>query len=284
MSSPIHHAKDLDAALMYAPPWVREGREAPSRSAPPVDWPQRSVRLENICAFSGDRAVLEVQRQLALDPDRVPEPPPPFASDRSIGRIAMRTCGAVGIAAAVAWIVVSVPGAERLQQETAHAGFSVPPILNKQGGLQAATPAQVSVQNERAKANEPPPPPRIVLGVNPAKAQPVVAVQSTPALSDGNTLRLDNEEIAALIKRGQNFLTNGDVAAARLLLLRAAEAGSATAALVLGTTFDPLVIQRLGAVGREPDAARARKWYQKAMELGSEVASQQLAKLAQVRQ
>jgi TPR repeat protein len=37
-------------------------------------------------------------------------------------------------------------------------------------------------------------------------------------------------------------------------------------------------------VGREPDAARARKWYQKAMELGSEVASQQLAKLAQVRQ
>jgi TPR repeat protein len=97
-------------------------------------------------------------------------------------------------------------------------------------------------------------------------------------------LRLDDQEIAALVMRGKNFIANGDLASARLLLQRAAEAGNANAALALGATFDPLVIQRLGAVGGEPDAARARKWYQKAVELGSTAASQQLAKLVEARQ
>jgi TPR repeat protein len=67
-------------------------------------------------------------------------------------------------------------------------------------------------------------------------------------------------------------------------LQRAAEAGSANAALALASTFDPLVIASLGAVGGEPNVALARKWYQKAIELGSTAASQQLAKLVEARQ
>ena len=59
----------------------------------------------------------------------------------------------------------------------------------------------------------------------------------------------------------QDAFSTGDLAAARLLLRRAAEAGSAEAALALGATFDPLVIRRLGAIGAAPDAAQARKWY-----------------------
>jgi TPR repeat protein len=42
---------------------------------------------------------------------------------------------------------------------------------------------------------------------------------------------------------------------------------------MLGTTFDPLVIQQLGAIGVVPDVAQARQWYEKAVELGSDAAS-----------
>jgi TPR repeat protein len=84
-----------------------------------------------------------------------------------------------------------------------------------------------------------------------------------------------------LIKLGQDFLKNGDFSSARLLLRRAAEAGSAAAALSLGETFDPLVIQQLHAIGVQADPAEAREWYERAAQLGSDAASQRLAKLAE---
>ena len=89
----------------------------------------------------------------------------------------------------------------------------------------------------------------------------------------------NSPEIATLIERGSGFLKRGDLASARLLLRRAAEAGSANGALMLGSTFDPLIIQQLGVIGIVPDVASARQWYQKAAELGSDVASQRLADL-----
>ena len=87
-----------------------------------------------------------------------------------------------------------------------------------------------------------------------------------------------------LVKRGTDFLESGDIAAARLLLRRAAEAGSADAALALGSTFDPLVIGRLHAVNVRSDSAKAREWYQKAAQLGSPTAPDQLARLSKAGQ
>jgi TPR repeat protein len=101
--------------------------------------------------------------------------------------------------------------------------------------------------------------------------------------SERRPVRLDSEEIDVLIKRGKDLLGDGDVAAARLLLRRAAEAGSAEAAFTLGTTFDPVSLQRLGAIGAIADLAQARQWYQRAAELGSSAASQQLAGLGDAR-
>ena len=89
---------------------------------------------------------------------------------------------------------------------------------------------------------------------------------------------LDADEIAALVKRGRNFANHGDLISARLLFRRAAEAGSAEAALASRETFDPVVFQRLHVIGKEPDAAMAQKWYQRAAELGSAAASQHFAK------
>jgi TPR repeat protein len=100
-----------------------------------------------------------------------------------------------------------------------------------------------------------------------------------PAQPRTTVLHLDAEEIATLVGRGTDLIKSGDLAGARLLLRRAAEAGSASAALTLGTTFDPLVIRELGAFGVVPDVAQARQWYEKAAVLGSDAAPQRLAKL-----
>ncbi|MFZ0720443.1 MAG: hypothetical protein WAM99_06165 [Xanthobacteraceae bacterium] len=94
-------------------------------------------------------------------------------------------------------------------------------------------------------------------------------------------LGLGTDEIADLVKRAQGFINAGDFSAARLLLRRAAEAGSAEAALALGATFDPDFLRKSRAVGIDPDVARARQWYQKAVDLGSPVAAKQLDSLPQ---
>lgn len=103
-----------------------------------------------------------------------------------------------------------------------------------------------------------------------------------PPLQERSTARqLRPEEIAAFVSRGSNFLKTGDFSAARILLQRGAEAGSADAALMLGKTFDPLFLHEIGAVGIKPDLAQCRRWYRKAVELGSEAAAQRLANLGQ---
>jgi hypothetical protein len=126
----------------------------------------------------------------------------------------------------------------------------------------------------------------VVAGPVSGAIPPVTASSSTESSktelqSERTTSRPDDEETSALIKLSQDFLKNRDFSSARLLLRRVADAGSAAAALSLGETFDPLIIQRLGAIGVQPDAAKAREWYERAAQLGSDVASQHLAKLAE---
>ena len=91
---------------------------------------------------------------------------------------------------------------------------------------------------------------------------------------------LDPEKIATLIKVGEDFLQHGDVAAARTVLERAATAGNAHAALELGMTFDQAFLTQWGVLGFAPDLAQARKWYDRAIKLGSIQASRHLERLA----
>jgi TPR repeat protein len=93
---------------------------------------------------------------------------------------------------------------------------------------------------------------------------------------------LDPEEIATLVKRGHELLKTGDIASARLVLRRAANAGNAPAALALGATFDQAFLAELGVLGFAADMAQARAWYQRALELGSAEASRRLDRLAGV--
>jgi hypothetical protein len=281
MSSPIHHAEDLDEALHYAPPWAREqGLREPLRPAaalvrsPPSRW--RIGVADD--AFSGDRAMVKLQRQLALDPDAVPEPP--VDDIQSLWPMVLRLCAVAGVAAAVAWAVISLPGARLLRHDGVHADPQMPPPVadtQKQDPLRTPAAAGLLLQHGLTEANASPAPAEAVPvpAPPPTTAPPSSDVAVTPPVS----LSLASDEIAMLLKRGKDAFSTGDLAAARLLLRRAAEAGSAEAALALGATFDPLVIRRLGAIGAAPDAAQARQWYQKAVALGSTTASQPLSQL-----
>jgi hypothetical protein len=89
-------------------------------------------------------------------------------------------------------------------------------------------------------------------------------------------------ELATLRRRGKEFIANGVVAAARLVFQRAAEACDTDAAFALGATYDPIMLRKLGRRALAPDIAAARTWYEKAKQLGSAEASDQLERLAKV--
>ena len=114
-------------------------------------------------------------------------------------------------------------------------------------------------------------------------AAPISVPQSaTPAPNDP-AVQLDSDEMTRLIKRGKDFLAQGNFASARLLFKRAADAGSAEAALALGSTYDPSVIKQLGAVSITPDIDGALKWYKTAADRGSAEAANLFANLMRLR-
>jgi hypothetical protein len=106
-----------------------------------------------------------------------------------------------------------------------------------------------------------------------------VSVRPTPVTAPDQGV-LEAGEVERLIKRGEDYLAQGDLAAARLILTRAAEARAPRAAYSLAATYDPGVHKQLHVVGLKSDIAQARVWYEKAAEYGSAEASRRLATLA----
>ena len=95
--------------------------------------------------------------------------------------------------------------------------------------------------------------------------------------------RLDREEIAHLLKRGEELVAAGELGPARLVLRRAAEAGHPNAAFALAITYDPVLLEARRVIGVAPDIAMARAWYEKAKEFGSADASRRLRAIDQGR-
>jgi hypothetical protein len=90
---------------------------------------------------------------------------------------------------------------------------------------------------------------------------------------------LDAETLAALRTRARSLLALGDIAAARLLLERAANGQDATAAFLLAQTYDPSVLGVRDARSTTPDPVMARDWYRTAAGLGSADAQKRLTQL-----
>ncbi len=252
MDTAFKAAKDPAGPLKYAPPWARERPQAPRvKDEPPIERPLRSRDGTANSTFREDFAV-NLRRRVSLDPELVPEPK--CLKEHSAAAIALRLTGVTVIAALIAWIVVSLPDVrQRSGNNDGHSALL--PNATNNLARRAADPVQS----------------------NSSLSSSVSQLSRTTSLPDG-------EEISALIKLGQDFLKNGDFSSARLLLKRAAEAGSADAALSLGETFDPLLMQPLGAIGVQADATSAHEWYKRAAQLGSDAALQRLAKLAQAPQ
>ena len=107
MSSPIHLDENVDTALIYAPPWVRDhipfsaGSTLQSRRLAASEMSAKPLKPK----FCGDRAMLKLKRQLALNPGLVPEP----ASEgvAVIRPLLARLCSVSALAALVAWALVS---------------------------------------------------------------------------------------------------------------------------------------------------------------------------------
>jgi hypothetical protein len=138
----------------------------------------------------------------------------------------------------------------------------------------SSAPAQRQLDREENTATPP---------ISPAPAQRQLdreEITAAPPVAPAPAQRqLGREEITVLLNRGKHLIANGDLAAARLVLQRAAEANDAEAALALAATYDPIVLRELKVYGLTADAAMARAWYQRARELGSAAALQRLEML-----
>jgi hypothetical protein len=117
---------------------------------------------------------------------------------------------------------------------------------------------------------------RRINGALAAETKAWLAVPPPPIPQGG---KLDQTAISELLQGGDRLLARGDVAAARALYERAAAMGSAQAALVLGSTYDPGRLWSLGVFGMVGNKERARHWYQRADQLGHPDAKERLRTL-----
>jgi TPR repeat protein len=82
-----------------------------------------------------------------------------------------------------------------------------------------------------------------------------------------------------LLRLANELVVSGNAPAARLILKEAADAGYASAALAMGSTFDPFEIGKLNEHEVTPDVPLARMWYERADRLGSPEALDRLKRL-----
>jgi hypothetical protein len=128
-----------------------------------------------------------------------------------------------------------------------------------------APPAPQTPREETKETKETKPPP-------PAAAPAQAARPVT--LSAAEKVRAERA-----LAQGEQYLARGSIQVARQYFQLAADAGLAAAALRLAATYDPAELQRLAVSGVVPDRDLARKWYERARELGARDTEPLLARL-----
>ena len=139
----------------------------------------------------------------------------------------------------------------------------------------AAAPAAPAATDASAMAKL-----ALALQANPPAASPAPAATRSLSLAAVVPVAPRASDAARrLCAQGLVALAAGDIAGARLFLERAAEAGDARALLVLGETYDPATLARMGALGVKGEAAKARDYYAKALAAGMGAARERIAAL-----
>jgi hypothetical protein len=114
----------------------------------------------------------------------------------------------------------------------------------------------------------------LIVAAGPAAAPVQSAPRAAPVLTPA-----DRQTAERMVARGERDLQDGNVALARQFFLRAAEAGLARGAMLLAGTYDPRELARQRVQGVQPNPALARKWYERARELGAPEAEERLTSL-----
>jgi hypothetical protein len=116
----------------------------------------------------------------------------------------------------------------------------------------------------------------------PATGRPAAATRPAAAPPPSATAYMqpnDGERALEFMAKGNAHLADGRIAPARLFFERAAEMGLAQAAMALARTYDASELVRPELRNVMPDAAAARRWYERARALGAREAEQRLRRL-----
>jgi hypothetical protein len=147
-------------------------------------------------------------------------------------------------------------------------------LVSADGAALAETKATLVVVPRPASTPPAPAAAAAALTLRPAAPQPPTERESGPLLNPEARQRA-----LRLVKKGDEQLADGGIAQARLLYERAAEAGLALGAMSMAATYDPVELERLGTRGLKPDQDQARRWYERARQLGAPDAEQRLRRL-----
>jgi hypothetical protein len=102
--------------------------------------------------------------------------------------------------------------------------------------------------------------------IDPAAPKPQAL--KPPVLPQPQTESLTPRAEAVMLARGKDLLQQGGIAAARIIFEDLATHGSAAGALALARSYDPAYVATSGVSAPATNLTEARKWYERAAELG----------------
>ena len=152
----------------------------------------------------------------------------------------------------------------------------------KEAAERAAAELRLSLQLERsrgealAQVREPPQP---IDGRN-ANSQIAKVTKAAEAVATEQPAAAEAQgrsEAAGLLARASALLGQGNIGAARVVLERAVETGSARGSFMLAETYDPLVLSKWKTYGTRGDVNKARELYAKALAGGIQEAKDRSA-------
>jgi hypothetical protein len=167
------------------------------------------------------------------------------------------------------------PNAPRITQLTVE-------MVSEAGEILARERSLVIVQSATATSNAAPGAPAHSTGEVAPQVQTQTQFQTSlpAATANADDDHITNEARArTYMARGQELLATGNVTSARAFFKRAAEAHAPQGALAMGATYDANYFEVLGIKGMQPDSDVARRWYERAAELGSKDALDRIAEL-----
>jgi hypothetical protein len=110
-------------------------------------------------------------------------------------------------------------------------------------------------------------------------AEVTPAAEAPATVQPAATEPQGSPEAARLIARASALLGQENIGAARIVLERAVEMGSAQASFMLAETYDPIILSAWGTYGTRGEASKAREFYAKAQAGGIQEAKDRFSAL-----